>query len=139
MAKVTSIIPSGKCRPRSAASRPRLRIRSGFLRRRGGMLGGGALVGNAPDRSAGVVGDEQCAVLGDRECRRAAPDLGTLLARGPKAGREILVIAFGPAVLERHARDLVTGRYRAVPRAFDGDEQAALVFRRELVALVEDE
>src|SRR5437879_3649811 len=85
-----------------------------FGLRRGGMLGG-ALVGDAPDRAAGVVGDEQRAVLGDGERRRAAPDLGTLFAGDPKAGCEILVIAFGPAVLERHAHDLVAGRYRAVP------------------------
>jgi len=41
---------------------------------------GGALVGDAPDRAAGVVGDEQRAVLGDRECGGTAPDFGALLA-----------------------------------------------------------
>src|SRR6516164_1486311 len=113
-------------------------LRSRLLRRYGGVLGG-ALVGDAPDRPAGVVGDEQRAVLGNRQRGRATPDFGALLARDPEAGREILVVAFRPAVLERHPHDLVPGRDRAVPRAFHRDKQAALVFRRELVALVEDQ
>jgi len=53
--------------------------------------------------------------------------------------REILVIAFRPSVLERHPHDLVAGRDRAVPRPYERDKQAAFVFRRELVALVEDQ
>src|SRR5271156_446764 len=67
------------------------------------------------------------------------PDFGALLARHPEAGREILVIAFGRAVLERHTHHLVAGRDRAVPRTLQRDEEAALVFGRELVALVKDE
>src|SRR5947209_11406846 len=42
-------------------------------------------VRNSPDRSAGVVGDQQRAVLGDRERRGAAPHLGALLARYPRS------------------------------------------------------
>src|SRR6516225_1093569 len=108
------------------------------LRRCCGVLGR-TPVGDAPDRPAGVVGDQQRAVLGDGECGRPAPDLGALLAGNTEAGGEILVIAFGSAVLERHPNDLVAGRDRAVPRALERHEQAALVFRRKLVALVEDQ
>jgi hypothetical protein len=79
-----------------------------------------------------------------RPWRRRGPRGGprpgrAVQARHPEAGREILVIAFGLAVLERHAHDFVAGRYGAVPRALQRDKQAALVFGRELVALVEDE
>src|SRR5262249_14256918 len=128
-------------RSRSRRSSPdtlAFHIQSRSLRRCGSMFGRRALIGDAPDRPAGVVGDEQCAVLGDREGSGAAPDLGALLTRGPEARREILVIPFGFAVFERHARDLVAGWYRPVPRAFDRDKQAPLVFGRKLVALVED-
>ena len=102
------------------------------------MLGERALVGDAPDRAAGVVGDQQRAVLGDGKSGGAAPDLGELFARRPEAGREILVPAFGTAVLERHAHDLVPGRHGAVPRALQRDKEAALVSGRKLVALVKD-
>src|SRR5207248_8147589 len=111
----------------------------GALCRSAGMLGRRALVRNPPDRAARIVGDEQGAVLGDGERSGAAPDLGALFAGSPEAGREILVIALRPAVLERHARDFVAGRDRAVPRALHRDEQAALVFGGELVGLVEYE
>src|SRR5260370_17840241 len=94
---------------------PIFRVRSRLIDRRAGDFGR-ALIGDPPDRAAGVIGDEQGAVLGDRERRGAPPDLGALLARHPKAGGEILVIHFRPTVLERHANDLVAGRYRAVPR-----------------------
>jgi len=64
--------------------------RRGCLRRCGGVFGR-ALLGDAPDRAAGVVGDEQRAVLGDGERGRTTPDLGALFARRPEAGGEILV------------------------------------------------
>src|ERR1700731_2474134 len=102
-----------RCRGRS----PLLRLGPGALGRSAGVLGRRALVRNAPDRTARVVGDEQRAVLGDGEGGGAAPDLGALVAGSPKAGREILVIAFWAAVLEWDARDFVPGRHRAVPRA----------------------
>ena len=96
-------------------------------------------VGNAPDRAAGIVGNEQRAVLGDGKCGRAAPDLGALSARGPKTGREILVVAFGSAVFEGHQDDLVAGRLGSVPRSLQRHKQLAFVLRRELVALVKNE
>src|SRR5260370_17902497 len=103
--------------------------RTGLFRGCAGSIGG-PLVGDPPDCAAGVVGDEQRAVLGDRQRGGAAPDLGAMLARNPEAGGEILVIALGPAVLERHAGALVVGRLRAVPRALHRDELASLLFVR---------
>src|SRR5437763_858394 len=50
-------------------------------------------VGNAPDGAAGVVGDEQRAVLHDGERGGPAPHLGAVHAGGPEAGGEILVPA----------------------------------------------
>src|SRR5271168_5262906 len=90
-----------RCRDRSS-SRGLLRLGPGAVGRSAGVLGGRALVGDPPDRAAGVVGDEQGAVLGDRERSGAAPDLGAFFAGSPETGREILVIAFRPSVLERH-------------------------------------
>src|SRR5262249_52618666 len=83
--------PIGAESLRSLADRPR-----GLWRRLGTSTG----VGNAPDRSAGVVGHQQRSVLGDYKRGRTAPDLGAPLAGHPEAGGKILIIAFGAAVLE---------------------------------------
>src|SRR5438552_2861133 len=88
-----------RCRGRSS-SRGLLRLGPGALGRSAGVLGRRALVRNAPDRAARVVGDEQRAVLGDGERGGAAPDLGALVAGSPEPGREILVISLRPAVLK---------------------------------------
>src|ERR1041385_2733777 len=48
-------------------------------------------VGNAPDRAAGVVADQQRAVLGYGQCRGPAPDFGAVHAGDPEAGDEVLV------------------------------------------------
>src|SRR5712671_3048962 len=135
-ASVTPIVACGRWSRNNRL--PIFRVRSRLLDRRAGDFGRD-LVGDPPDRAAGVVGDEQGAVLGDRERGGAPPDLGALLARRPEAGGEILVIAFRPAILERHADDLVASRFRAVPRALQRDESMTLVFGRELLRLVEDE
>src|SRR5438270_10886107 len=66
--------------------------------------------GDPPDRSPRVIGDKQRAIFRDRERRWAAPDLGALRSRCPEAGREVLVMACGAAILERHAHDLAAGR-----------------------------
>src|SRR5207302_3224574 len=60
-------------------------------------------------------------------------------ARHPETRGEVFVIALGPAVLERYAHDLVAGRLRAIPGAFECHEGMALIFRRKLVALIEHE
>src|ERR1700757_3068668 len=101
------------------------------------MLGGRSLVGDPPNRAASVVAEEERAVLGDGERGRAAPDLGALLARSPKAGREVFVIAFGPAVLKWHAYNFVSGRFGTVPRSFHRDKEAPLKLGWELVGLIE--
>src|SRR5437868_952861 len=89
--------PDERTRPRPPSCRDRSmlpRVGPGALRRSASMLGRRPLVRNPPDRAAGVVSNEQGAVLGDRERGGAAPDLGALFAGSPEAGREILVIAF---------------------------------------------
>src|ERR1700746_2612274 len=101
-----------RCRDRSLLPSPGPRA----LDRSAGVLGGAPLRRNAPNCAAGVVSDEQGAVLGDGERGGAAPDLGALFAGSPEPGREILVIPLRPAVLEWDARDFIPGRYRAVPR-----------------------
>src|ERR1700674_2974380 len=60
-------------------------------------------IGDAPDGTAGVVGDQQRAVLGDRQRHGASPDLGATEARQPESGHEILVKSLRAAILERHA------------------------------------
>src|SRR5438270_3669659 len=79
-------------------------------------------VGDAPDRAAGVVGNQQRAILGDGERRRPAPHFGAMQARGPEPGDEVLIEALRLAVLERHAHDLVAGRFGAVPGTLQRDE-----------------
>src|SRR5271168_1193270 len=105
--------PDERTRPRPPGCRDRsllLRRGPGALGRSTGMLGRRALVGNPPNRAAGVVGDEQRAVFRDGKRSGAAPDLGAFFAGSPEAGREVLVVTFGPAVLERHPRDFIPGR-----------------------------
>src|SRR3954447_8312531 len=76
----------------------------------------GAGVSDPPDRAAGVIGDQERAVLRDGERRGPAPDFRALLAGSPETDSEVLVITLRPAVLERHPYDLVAGWHRAVPR-----------------------
>src|SRR5438094_405854 len=73
------------------------------------------LIGNSPDRAAGIVGNEQRAVLGHRERSRPAPHLGAPRTGGPEANGEILIAALRPSVLERNAHHLVAGRLGSVP------------------------
>ena len=61
-----------------------------FLHRSGGILFL-AGIGDAPDRAAGIIGDEQGTILAHGERSRAAPHLSALLARYPEAGDEVLV------------------------------------------------
>src|SRR5690349_5544810 len=100
---------------------PSLRRRAGALRRHAALLLR-ARVGDAPDGAAGVVGNEQRAVLGDGERGRSAPHLGAMHARDPEAGGEVLVPALRTAILERHAHYLVADRLRPVPRALHRHE-----------------
>src|SRR5882724_11021486 len=91
---------------------------------------GWARIADAPDRPAGIVRDEQCAIFRDRQRGRATPYLGAVNAGGPEADGEVLVPAFGLAILERHAHHLVAGRLGPVPRALESDERASAEFRR---------
>src|SRR5262245_58506178 len=71
-------------------------------------------VGDAPDGACHIVGDQEGAILGERNGRWPTPHLGALTTGGPKSCHEILITADGAAVLERHADNLVAGRLRSV-------------------------
>jgi hypothetical protein len=60
------------------------------------------------------------------------------LAGYPKPSGKILIEPFRSAVREWHAHDLIASWLCTVPRTFEGDESLAFVFRRELVALIEN-
>ena len=58
-------------------------------------------MGDAPDGAVAILGDEQRAVVGDRDADRPAPDLAVV---DDEAGHEILVFAGRHAVLETAMR-----------------------------------
>src|SRR5262245_46339923 len=74
-------------------------------------------VSDPPNRAAGIVRDQQRAILRDGQRSRATPDLGAVLTGNPEAGHEVLVVALWLAILEGHTYDLVARRLRTVPRA----------------------
>ena len=92
-----------------------------------------ARIGDTPDCAAGIVGDEQRAVARDRKRRGPSPHFRAPLAGDPEAGDEILVVTFGPAVLERHAHHLVARRLRAILQRASGTMR---YFRSVIVRLV---
>src|SRR5262245_45555833 len=95
-------------------------------------------VGNTPDGTAGIISDKQRSVFGDGKRGRTSPNFRTLFAGYPEPGREILIETFRPAVLERHAHDLVADGPRSIPRTFESHESVAFVFWRKLVAFIEN-
>src|SRR5207248_5692586 len=93
-------------------------------------------VGDPPDFSGAVVGDQQRAVAEHKEAGRTSPDASARLVGHP-SDDEIVVAAGWMAVLEWNADDFVAGAARAVPRAVQADEGAAAIVRREHRAVVE--
>ena len=67
---------------------------------------------NPPDGAAGVLRDEQCAVMCYGDANGPSPHIGII---DHKPGDEILVFAGGYAVLEANADHLVTGAFGPVP------------------------
>ena len=51
-----------------------------------------ALVANSPDRSVGVLGHEERAVIGDRNSDRSSPNFGIA---GDKSSKKVLIFAGG--------------------------------------------
>ena len=96
-------------------------------------------VGNTPDRAARVVSDQQRSILGNREGGRTPPYFCASFAGYPEPSGKILIEAFRSAIREWHAHDLIAGRLGTIPRAFQCNESAVLVFRGELVDRVEDD
>src|SRR5437660_217399 len=81
-----------------------------------------AHVGNAPDGTARIIGDQQRSILGDRKRGRTSPHFRTLFTGYPEPGREILIETFRSAILERHAHDLIADWLRSIPRTFESHE-----------------
>src|SRR3954469_12399876 len=70
-----------------------------------------------PDRAVAVFGDQERAVLGDRNSDRPPPDLGVI---DNEARHEIFVLAGRLAVLHPDTDHLVAGALRAIPGAVLG-------------------
>ena len=98
----------------------------------------GPCISDAPDGAAGIVGNEQRTILGNRKRGRSAPDFRPMHAGDPEANGEILVPSLRTAILEWHEHDLVTGWFGSVPRPFEGNKGAAAEFGRKLFAIVEN-
>jgi hypothetical protein len=83
-----------------------------------------------PDAVGAVVGDQQAAVLCDRDADRAAPDIA---AFRDEAGQEVLVLAGGFAMDDGDGDDFIARAARAVPRTVLG---GAGKFKQENNALI---
>src|SRR5262249_37174524 len=98
-----------------------------------------ARVGEAPDCTACIIGDQKRSVLGDRKRGRTPPHFRALFTGYPEPSSEIFIESFRSAILERYAYDLVTDGLRSIPRTFESHESMASVFRRELIAFIKNE
>src|SRR5580704_17176895 len=94
-------------------------------------------VDDAPDGFRAVIGDKQRAILGNRDAHGASPNVAIV---HDEARHEIFVFAACvTSLMQGHANDLIAHADRAIPRAVFGSEDVALVFRRELFAVVESQ
>src|SRR5579871_3064621 len=91
-------------------------------------------VADLPDGVRSIVADEQRAVVGNGYAHGTPPNIA---AFSDKAGEEVLVLAAGPAVLHRHADDLIAGALFAVPGAVLGSKGIAAILFRKLLAFIE--
>src|SRR5580704_13956112 len=99
------------------------------------LLCGGAGVAYAPDGFRAVVGDHQGAITRDRYAYGASPNV---TVRGYKAGEEILIFAGRmPGLMQGNANHFVAHTHRLIPRPVFGSENIALVFSRQLRAVIE--
>src|SRR3984893_8466245 len=90
--------------------------------------------GDPPDRAVGILRYEQRAVRRHRDADRASPRRGIV---DDEAGGEILEFAGRHAVLDDHPDHLGSGSFAAVPRTVLGRKQAAAIFRRKLLGVVD--
>src|ERR1035441_10100510 len=89
-------------------------------------------VGHMPHRAASVVGDKQRAVIRHRDTNRTPPHL-TICCN--KAGKEVVVLAGGFAVLHRDVDHLIARAVLAIPTPMLGGKRVALEARRKLLLL----
>src|SRR5215204_839378 len=88
-----------------------------------------------PDFSAGIVGNQQCAIMpyGDADGATVSFELALI---GNKTGEDIFHRADGFAVVERDKGDFKADHLGAVPRAMHADEGAAVIARGERLAVI---
>src|SRR4029077_1527220 len=91
-------------------------------------------IGDAPDRAAAVLGNEQGAVAGAGHADRPSPHRTVV---DDKAGDEILVFAGRRATLHDHANDFVAGALGSIPRTMLGGKDTAPIVRRKLRSVVD--
>ena len=101
------------------------------------LMGSRTLVRNAPDGPVAIFGDKQRAILCDGKSRGAAPHL---FIRDDETSHEIFILPRRfAALIEEQADYFVAGADGAVPGTVECDEGAAVVFGREIVALVKQD
>ena len=94
-------------------------------------------VTDSPDGFRAVIGDKQRAILGNSDAHRASPNVAIV---HDESRHEIFVFASCvTSLMQGHANDLIAHADRAIPRAMFGSEDVALVFRRELLAIIESQ
>ena len=97
----------------------------------------GTLVRNAPDGPVAIFGDKQRAILCDGKSRGAAPHL---FIRDDETSHEIFILPRRfAALIEEQADYFVAGADGAVPGTVERDKGTALVFGREIIALVKQD
>src|SRR6185312_2499429 len=90
-------------------------------------------VAYAPNGFRTVVGDHERAIGCDRDAHGPAPHRAIGV---DETRNEILVLALGVPVIERHANDFISRARGAVPGTVLGGEYVALILRRKLRSLV---
>src|SRR6516225_9394787 len=91
-------------------------------------------IGDAPDRAAAVLGNEQGAIPVDGHTDRPAPHRTVV---DDKAGGEILVFAGRHTIFHNHANNFVAGALGEIPRTMLGGKDVAAIVRRKLRSVID--
>jgi hypothetical protein len=73
-----------------------------------------ALIRDAPNGAASIIGHEERAILSDSDSDRTPPYMAVV---DDKAGEEVFIFARRDAVLQVNANDLATRAAGSIPRA----------------------
>src|SRR6266700_6332197 len=91
-------------------------------------------VANPPNGLGAVVGNQQRAIRSDRNADGAPPNVSII---HDESGHEILIFpARVTALMQRYSNHFISHADRSIPGSMLGGENIALVFRRELLAVV---